>query len=341
MRPVTTDDMFELMASWATSAAFNAALELGLFWLLAERPMDTAEIARALEIPTSRCGYWLQVLGKAGLVDQSPQGYAPSATARTAILDAYSHDTWAFLAGEERERFPAVQDLPRHIRDRRSTWAIQGLKPPDYFEFLVQSPERARCFTHMLYEIHRSLAEQVAVALDTSGVARMMDLGGGSGVMSLALLRRNPHLSALIVDIPNVCAVGREIAAENAMEDRITYLAADYVRDELPAGFDLVLECDSGPYEGSFFRKVRTILNPGGRLVIVYQLAASEGVATPAWVHWAFLASMGNPDYAVLTIENVRKQLEGAGFEVVSERTLPPGDALRWSGDWVLVEARK
>nr|NIV40179.1 methyltransferase [Anaerolineae bacterium] len=251
MRPVTTDDMFNLMESWATSAAFNAALELGLFWLLAARPMDTVEIAQALEIPTNRCGYWLQVLSKAGLVEQGSGGYAPSPTARRAIMGAYSQDTWAFLAGEERERFPAVLDLPRHIRDRRSTWAIQGLKPPDYFELLVQSPERARRFTRMLYDVHRSLAEQVAGALDTSGVQRMMDLGGGSGVMSLALLRRNPRLSALIVDIPNVCAVGREIAAENAMEDRVTYLAADYVCDELPSGFDLVLECDSGPYDAS------------------------------------------------------------------------------------------
>ena len=40
MKPVTADDMFDLMESWATSAAFSAALELGLFWLLAEQPLD-------------------------------------------------------------------------------------------------------------------------------------------------------------------------------------------------------------------------------------------------------------------------------------------------------------
>ena len=341
MRPVTTDDMFDLMESWATSAAFNAALELGLFWLLAERPMDTTGIAEALEIPTNRCGYWLQVLSRASLVELGPGGYTPSVTVRSSVMDAYSQDTWAFLAGEERERFPAVRDLALHIGEDRSTWAFQGLRPPDYFEQLVQSPERACRFTRMLYEIHRSLAEQVARALDASCVERLMDLGGGSGVMSLALLRRNPHLSATIVDIPNVCAVGRAIAAENAMEDRIAYLAADYVRDELPTGFDLVLECDSGPYTESFFRKVRTALNPGGRLAIVYQLAQSEGVAPPPWVHWAFLASLEDPDYAVLSAERVRKRLQGAGYEVVSECTLPPGDTLRWSGDWVLVEARK
>jgi SAM-dependent methyltransferase len=341
MKPVTTDDVFDLVESWATSAALNAALELRLFWLLAEQPMETAGIAQALDIPTGRCQYWLQLLSSTGLIERGSEGYAPSATARTTILDAYSQETWAFLAGEARDRFPAVQDLALHIRDARSTWAIQGLAPPDYFARISQSPERARRFTRMLYEIHLPLAEQVAEALDMSGVERLMDLGGGSGVVSLALLRRYPHLDAVVVDIPNVCAAGREIAAENSMEDRITYLTADYVRDELPSGFDLVLECDSGPYTESFFRKVRAVLNPGGRLVIVYQLAESEGIAPRPWLHWAFLASLENPEFSVLTAEKVRSRLKRAGFQALSERTLPPGDALRWSSDWVLIEARK
>lgn len=341
MKPVTTDGVLGLMESWATAAALNAALELGLFWLLAEAPMDAEVVAQALEIPTNRCRFWLQYLCSTGLLEQGAKGYAPSASARTAILDAYSQETWAFLAGEMRDRFPAVQDLTLYIREARSTWAVQGLAPPDYFAQISQSPERARRFTRMLYEAHLPLAEQVASALDVRGMERLMDLGGGSGVMSLALLRRNPHLSAVVVDIPNVCVAGREIATENGLEDRITYLASDYVRDELPLGFDLVLECDSGPYSEALFRKIRAVLNPGGRLVIVAQLAATEEVAPPSWLLWAFLASLGNPDCLLLTSERVRNELDRAGFQLLSERALPPCEVRRWSADWVLLEACK
>jgi hypothetical protein len=159
--------------------------------------------------------------------------------------------------------------------------------------------------------------------------------------MSLALLRRYPHLSAVVVDITNVCAAGREIAAENSMEDRIAYLTADYVRDELPTGFGLVLVCDSSPYDRALFRKIRTVLNPGGRLVIVYQLAATEGIAPPSWLHWAFLASLENPDFSLLTVTQIRSRLKQAGFQLLSERTLPHSEVHRWSSDWVLIEARK
>jgi 16S rRNA G1207 methylase RsmC len=68
---------------------------------------------------------------------------------------------------------------------------------------MAQSPERARRFTRMLGEIHRPLAAELAETLDMTGVRRLMDLGGGSGVVSLALLNRHPELTAVVVDIAN------------------------------------------------------------------------------------------------------------------------------------------
>jgi len=160
--------------------------------------------------------------------------------------------------------------------------AAAGLTPPDYLTLMAESTDRAERFTRMLYEIHQPLAEALAVTLDMSGVDRMMDLGGGSGVMSLALLRRYSRLSAVVVDIPNVCAAGRKVAAQNGMAQRISYLAADFLADDLPTGFDLILECDVGVYGEALWRKLKAALNPGGRLVIIDQFAPADGVAPPS-----------------------------------------------------------
>jgi hypothetical protein len=58
MVPQTTDDVFDLVDAYLSSAALGTALELGLFWLLAERPLDAAGVGRELGIPTNRCRYW-------------------------------------------------------------------------------------------------------------------------------------------------------------------------------------------------------------------------------------------------------------------------------------------
>jgi cyclopropane fatty-acyl-phospholipid synthase-like methyltransferase len=341
MKPVTADDIFTLMDSYITSTALNAAMELGLFWYLDEGPMDLAGISQALDIPPNRCHYWLVLLSDAGLIEQVPGGYTLSTTGRTAILDAFSQDTWAFLAREARFRFPVFHKLALHIREPRSTWEAQGMAPPDYFANITESPEYARRFTRMLYEIHIPLAESLAETLDMDGVTMLMDLGGGSGVMSFALLRRYPHLTSVVVDTPNVCAAGREIAKENRLEDRISYHEADFLEDELPSGFDMVLQCDVGPYNEEFFIKLRDSINLGGRLVIVDHFAATDGSLPSYWTHWAFLVSLTNPDYSMRTIDDVRRSLEDAGYRYLFDRILPQEELYRWARDWMVIEARR
>jgi SAM-dependent methyltransferase len=335
MKINTTDDVHELLQAFIDSAVLGTALELGLFWRLAEQPQTAPGVAQVLGIPPRRCRYWLDLLQRQGLLTCAEGNYAPSGKARTAILDVYSHEAWAMLAQEWRERFPPVRDLARHINEPGSLWAIQGLEPPDWFALISGSLERAGRFTRMLYEIHLPLADELATTLDMTGVRRLMDLGGGSGVMSLALLRRHPDLAGVVVDIESVCAAGREIAAGQAGAERIRYHAADFERDELPGGFDMVLACDVGVWGQALLRKLRASLNPGGRLVLVDQFAPAAGVAPAGrpYLHWAFLSSLESPDASFRTADEYRAQLPAAGFRVLAEYTLSEG--------WLVIEAAR
>jgi SAM-dependent methyltransferase len=277
------------------------------------------------------------------LIERGPDGYAASTTAQTAILEACSPDVWALLAQDARDRYPAILDLTLHMREPGSTWTAQGLTSPDYFAQMIESPERARRFTRMLYEIHLPLAEALAESLDMSGVRRMMDLGGGSGVLSMALLRRCPDLTAVVVDIANVCAAGRRIAQEQSMETRLTFHVADFLHDELPSGFDLILDCDASAYSEPMLQKIRAALAPGGRLVIVQQSAPAPGVApaTPPRPVWAFLASLEGTDVRYTTAAEIQARLRQVGFHRLSEAMLPQRGTLCWTQGWTAIEAWK
>lgn len=341
MVPLTAEDVFDLIDSYVTSAALNTALELGLFWLLAPQPLDAPAVAQKLDIPVGRCRHWLQLLTHMGLLDRGVEGYAPSEAARTAVIDGCSQDTWVLLAQDARDRLPAVLDLALHIHQPGSVWAAQELVSPDYYAQMVESPERARRFTRMLYELHLPLAEALADSLDMTGVDRLMDVGGGSGVMSMALLRLCPHMTAVVVDIANVCAAGRELAAESPVAERIRYHAADFCHDELPSGFDMILECDVGDYSEALLRKLWTSLNPGARLVIVDHFAPEPGIApsTSPYPRWAFLASLDTPDSGRPTAAEIQARLARAGFRLLSEGILPQKGTSRWSKDWFVIEA--
>src|SRR5512136_2157955 len=99
------------MDGYIVSAVLGAAMELGVFWLLAKNPLSATDVAQSLNIPLNRCHHWLQILCKLGLLDYSTEGYAPSIIAREAILNVQSQDTWAFQAHEDRESSLFVRDL--------------------------------------------------------------------------------------------------------------------------------------------------------------------------------------------------------------------------------------
>jgi cyclopropane fatty-acyl-phospholipid synthase-like methyltransferase len=340
MKPNTPEEVTELIDAVFVAAAVGAAMELGLFWLLAGRPLEATAVARELDIPERRCRAWLDLLCNTDLVERVDGGYGTSETGRRTILESYSQESWAFLARETRVRLPAVVDLPTRIHEQGSVWASQGITPPDYFHNLQERPERARTFTRMLYEIHQQLAALLAVSLDLSGVQRLMDIGGGSGVISMALLREQPGLSAMVVDIANVCAVGRELAAENGLEDRLVFHASDFYRDTLPTGFDMILECDVGAYGVEFFKKLRGALNPGGRLAIVDKFVSGELRAPVSRRHWAFLGSLENPDSTALDAAGLKRQLTEASFRILSHDNLPSDEYSRWSSEWEVIVAK-
>ena len=326
MKVTTTEDIRDLMSAHIASAAFCTALELGLFWRLAEQPEDAAGIAQVLKIPPIRCKYWLELLVNLGLLERVSDKYSLSSIAHDAIINVYSKDTWALLAEEARERFPAVQDLALHIKEPGSVWTAQGLKRPNYVSQMERSLERARRFTRMLYEIHQPLAEELAQTLDMTGVNHLMDLGGGSGVVSVALLRRYPDLTAVVVDMANVCMAAREmLAAQKTMETRIRYHAADFFEEKLPIGFDFVLECDVGIYNEALFAKVRSSLNAGGRFGIVDYLAPANGVAPPWQVVDAFEGSLENTKFSNPTLAKIEAILNDAKFDVLSVQSLSNG----------------
>ncbi len=328
MRPTTTDDVKELLGMYIASAALGTAVELRLFWRLAEEPAGVARVSQEYDIPFDRCRSWLELLTGLGFLEKRDMTYAPSPATRTAIMKAYSPETWTLLAQETREQYPTGLDLTHHISHPESVWEARGLEPPDYVARMAKSPERAQRFTRMLYEIHGPLAEELVQALDMSNVIRLMDLGGGSGVMSLALLKRHPNLAAVVVDIANVCDVGREIAGKSSVANRIAYHAADFLKDELPVGFDMILECDVGIYTEELFRKLHAVLNKEGRLVIVDRFAQPGHQPSLQRLMDVFISSLGTHGFSTATDNEVKGLLIQSGFHNISMQVLESGNVI-------------
>lgn len=120
---------------------------------------------------------------------------------------------------------------------------------------------------------------EAAAALDQVDLAsarNFIDLGGNTGEFALQACRRNAQLEATVVDLPVVCALGRNhiaAAADAAEAARIRFFPCDMRRDALPAAADLVsfksvLHDWPDADAENLLTRARALVRPGGRIVI-------------------------------------------------------------------------
>lgn len=76
---------------------------------------------------------------------------------------------------------------------------------------------------------------------DFSGYRRLLDVGGGSGGLSIALAEICPEIQATVLDYPSVTPITEIIVKESEVAQRITVLPGVVVAGPLSGSFDVAV----------------------------------------------------------------------------------------------------
>ena len=136
----------------------------------------------------------------------------------------------------------------------------------------MEESELARHFTLALAGRARNVAPAMAERVPLGDAETLLDVGGGTGIYSLACLRRYPQLRAIVLDRPEVLRVAEEFAQQLDVADRVQLLPGDMFVAPLPSA-DVVLLSNvlhdwDEPECRSLVRKCADALPAGGRLLI-------------------------------------------------------------------------
>jgi SAM-dependent methyltransferase len=176
-------------------------------------------------------------------------------------------------------------------------------------------------------------APAIVKLIDLKGVKRVLDVGGGSGVFSMAFVRARKGLTAVVFDLPNVISLTKGyIDAEN-LGTIIGVAGGDYTVDPLLNGFDLVfmsaiIHSNSPEINKQLFRKAFEALNPDGRLVVLDHIMNDDRTSPAAGAYFSLNMLVGTRDGDTFTETEVRGWMEEAGFKKISKKKTPFGTDL-------------
>jgi hypothetical protein len=101
------------------------------------------------------------------------------------------------------------------------------------FEFLARNPQNAEVFDAAMGERTAMFAPSFAGAYDFSDLRTVVDVGGGRGILLVAILRRHPHLRGVLLETPGVAAQADAVLDARDIGDRCEVMAGDFF-DRVP-----------------------------------------------------------------------------------------------------------
>jgi O-methyltransferase domain len=125
--------------------------------------------------------------------------------------------------------------------------------------------------------------QAVAPLIETDSVAVAVDVGGAAGALLLALMARNPRLTGIVLDRPQVIRQTELLARQHRLDHRIAAVAGDFF-DSVPTGDLYMLKHVLHDWDDASCRTIlgncRRAMRPGGRVVVIEMMLDEIGEET-------------------------------------------------------------
>jgi SAM-dependent methyltransferase len=246
------------------------AARANVFEALADSPLPANEVAARCQLDPAATAKLLGALATSGYLQYQPANgghYSLSTMARKWMLPGSAtslHGQILFTPYED-EYIVRMGDYLRRGKEAIGGGHSRGPDDADFWNLY----QRAM----------RSIASMGAAEVGRRthvppGAKRMLDIGGSHGFYSVALCRRHPELSAVILDLPEAVEHAAPLLAREKMGNRVVHRAGNALTDDLGEGeYDLVFISNLAhhfdePTNQELTRRVTRALRPGGVYVV-------------------------------------------------------------------------
>ncbi len=314
------EDIFGVARAFMQSRIILTAAELDLFTIIQDSSTSVDKIAE-------RCGFDRRALARVldclvtfGLLDKKGDVY--SLTGEGA----------AYSSKHPASELPMLLHMSRlwvnwsDLTDVVEKGAGSKQKPPAPMDM-----DSRRAFIGAMHIIGRTLSDDIAASLDLSGYLKLLDIGGGSGTYTIAFLKRNPRLKAILFDLKDVIPLARERLLSDDLLKRVELIAGDFYHDDLPGGCDLallsaIIHQNSPEQNLGLYRKAYRALNPGGMLLIRDHIMDESRTRPSEGAMFAINMLVNTTGGDTYTFQEVEQGLKEAGFTDV--RLLRSGEKM-------------
>ena len=306
-----------LVNGFQVSHAIHAAVVLGIADLLAAGACGVAELAVATGTDAGAIYRLLRALAAANVFRELPDRHFALAPMGECLRSDAPDPVapWAMLAGQPYVH-RAWEGLLHSLRTGET--AFHHVHGMDVWDYRARHPEQGAVFDRAMSGISRRVAEAVVETCDFGRFRRVVDVGGGEGVLLARILAAHPAMGGVLFDLPHVVVRAVPVLDGAGVGKRCEVVGGDFFQG-VPEGGDAyvlkgVLHDWDDAAAAAILRACHRAIAPGGAVMVVERLVASPNEGADA--KFSDLNMLVVPGGRERTQDEFEALLAAAGFRL-------------------------
>ena len=245
------------------SFALLAGMQLDLFTPIKDEPMSAEQMAAKIGVASAKLKPLLYALVVAGFLNVDSELFSNT--------DAANH----FLVKDSPSCVGDIHELLSTMWSAalKTAESIRTGLPQAKLNYSEMSQDDLRQFFRGEHPYAVEYGSDLVKRYDFSSHSTLLDVGGGSGGLAIAVTEACPHIQAAVVDLPKITPITQYYIDEAGAANRVKVVAANVVRDSLPGSYDVAvmsafIQVLSPDDACCAIQNVSKVMNPGGEIYI-------------------------------------------------------------------------
>nr|WP_299850010.1 methyltransferase [uncultured Roseovarius sp.] len=318
-------EIFEILQGFVKSQALLALVESDVLSELLNGPKSAAQLGLSADIPKESMARLLSAGVAMKLVRRRRDGRYVLARRGAAVLGVPGLTE---MISHNRVLYADMADPVTLLRGETETHLAQ-FWPYVFGKSGDVSGDMAVRYSKLMAQSQQLVAQDTLQLVNLRGVTRILDVGGGSGAFLTEVLRRNPNIQAILLDLPEVMPTAREAFSVARLEGRVDLHAGSFRDEALPAGADAislirVLYDHADDVVEDLLSKAFNALPAGGRLIVSEPMSGGERPESAGDIYFNFY-TMAMRTGRVRSASSICRMCQEVGFvDFLTPRTLRP-----------------
>lgn len=274
---VSPDRIMQLSHAFMGAKTLLSAVELGVFTVLAEQPLDIEALSTRIGIDDRGARDFLDALVALGMLERQDGRYA-NASETDLYLDKQKPSyVGSMLESLNDRHFGVWGSLTAALRTGKPQ---SGSRATGNFPALYADRTALEIFVRSMTVRTLPAAKALATKFPWQNYNTLIDIGTAEGCLPVEIALAHPHLAGGGFDLPQVSPLFDANVRRHALANRLRFYPGDFFNDPVPAADVLVLGRVLHSWDRAtqqmLLQKTYEALPSGGALVVHERLIDDE-----------------------------------------------------------------